>query len=188
MKVQSVCVFCGANSGVRPDYRAAARQVGATLARKGLRLVFGGSGIGTMQDLANAALDAGGSVVGVIPRILVDREQAHRGVTQLHIVDSLHERKALMADLADAFIALPGGLGTLDEILEMLTWAQLGIQRKPCGLLNVNRYYAKLIEFLDVACDEGFLHERFRALILVAEDVEQLLTRFEQMSSNAPNS
>ena len=180
MKISSVCVFSGASQGNRPEYRVAARQVGDTLARKGIRLVYGGSGVGTMGELANAALAAGGTVIGVIPRILVEREQAHQGLTQLHIVNSLHQRTAMMANLSDAFIALPGGLGTLDQILEMLTWSQLGIQHKPCGFLNINHYYAKLIEFLDIVCAEGFLHENFRKMTLVADTAEDLVAQFDR--------
>ena len=179
MTIKSVGVFCGVNFGKRSEYREAARLLGATLGRSGVQVVCGGSGIGTMQELADAALLAGGSVIGVIPRILVEREQAHRGLTQLEVVDSLHERKALMAQLSDAFIALPGGLGTLDQISEMLTWSQLGVQRKPCGFLNINNYYTHLIEFFDTARDEGFLPEQYRALTLVADDVEQLLAQLE---------
>jgi hypothetical protein len=179
MKIKTVCVFCGANPGKRPEYRVVARKLGATLAQKGMRLVYGGSGAGSMLDLADAALEAGGNVVGVIPRILVDREQAHQGVTELHVVNSLLERKSVMADLSDAFIALPGGLGTLDQILEMLTWSQLGIQNKPCGFLNINHYFTKLVEFFDVASEEGFLRPDYRALTFVSDDVENLLARLE---------
>jgi uncharacterized protein (TIGR00730 family) len=179
MKIKSVCVFCGANAGSSTGYADAARHLGETLARKGLQLVYGGSGIGTMLDLANAALGAGGRVIGVIPKILIDREQAHSGLTQLHVVNSLQERRALMSYMSDAFIALPGGLGTLDGILEMLTWSQLGIQRKPCGFLNTNGYYTKLIEFFDIARNEGFLRPDYNALTLVGNDVESLLKQFE---------
>ena len=179
MNIKTVCVFCGSNPGKRPEYRAAARQLGATLAQRGMRLVYGGSGAGSMLDLADAALDAGGKVVGVIPKILIDREQAHQGITELHVVNSLQERKTVMSDLSDAFIALPGGLGTLDQILEMLTWSQLGIQHKPCGFLNTNRYFSKLIEFFDVASDEGFLRPDYRALTFVSDDVEHLLAKLE---------
>lgn len=179
MMMRSVGVFCGGNEGGSPAYRDAARHLGATLARKGLHVVFAGAGVGTMRDLADAALDAGGQVIGVMPRILADREQAHRGLSQLLLVDSLQERRARTAELSDAFIALPGGLGTLDGILEMLTWSQLGIQRKPCGFLNVNRYYSKLMEFFDLALQEGFLLPEMRQRTFASDDAERLLALFQ---------
>jgi uncharacterized protein (TIGR00730 family) len=179
MKLSSICVFCGANPGSRPLYLETARHLGVTLAQRGIDLVYGGSNIGLMHELAEAALGAGGRVIGVIPRLLVEREQAHRGLTELHVVDSMHQRKALMEQRADAFIALPGGLGTLDEMFEMLSWSQLGLHAKPCGLLNVNGYYDKLVAFLDHATQEAFLRPQFRARALVEDNVEKLLGRFE---------
>jgi len=181
--IKRVCVFCGANSGNHPLHRETARLVGRTLARKGIELVYGGSSVGLMLELANAALEAGGRVIGVIPQLLVEREQAHRGLSELRIVDSMHERKANMAALSEAFIAMPGGFGTLDEIFEMLSWAQLGIHDKPCGFLNLENYYASLLEFLDIARAEGFLRPEHHAKILVASDIEMLLTLFENRST-----
>jgi uncharacterized protein (TIGR00730 family) len=156
--VRSVCVFCGSSDGTRPDYGGAADALGRAVAVRGLTLVYGGSNIGTMRRLADAALAAGGRVVGVIPEQLVGRERAHRGLTELHVVSSMHERKAMMASLADAFIAMPGGFGTLDEFFEVLTWGQLGLHEKPCALLNVAGYYDDLVAMFAKARKEGFLY------------------------------
>ena len=176
--IRSICVFCGASRGNDPRYAAAAAVVGERLARGGIQLVYGGGRLGLMGTLADAALAAGGRVVGVIPRGLVDRELAHPDVSELRIVDSLHERKAVMAELADGFIALPGGLGTLEELAEVLSWAQLDLHAKPVGLLDVGDYFAQLEAFLDHAVTEGFVAERHRRLLLVDEDLERLLARF----------
>ena len=157
--MRRVCVFCGASSGRSPAYAAAARELGAELAGRGLGLVYGGGRVGLMGAVADAALAAGGEAVGVIPQELVDRELAHGGLTELRVVGSLHERKALMAELADAFVALPGGFGTLDELLEQLTWSQLGLHAKPVGLLDVAEYWRPLIELARHATDEGFVRE-----------------------------
>lgn len=152
-----ICVFCGSSLGARPDYARAARSLGEELAKRRIGLVYGGARVGTMMALASAVLDHGGEVIGIMPRDLVAREVAFRELPDLRIVGSMHERKALMADLADAFIALPGGLGTLDELFEMLSWAQLGRHTKPCGLLNVCGYYDDLIRFLRHAAGEEFI-------------------------------
>lgn len=170
-----VCVFCGSHEGTRPAYAAAAREVGAALARRGLGVVFGGGRIGLMGAVADAALEAGGKVTGVIPRAMVDRELAHRGVTDLCIVNSMHERKALMADLSDAFLALPGGYGTFEEFCEVLTWCQLGIHRKPCGLLNVEGYYDSLLELFDRGTRDGFIRPRHREMVVCGGDPEELI-------------
>jgi hypothetical protein len=151
--------------------------MGAGLARRGLEVVFGGGRVGLMGAVADAALDAGGRVVGVIPKALMDKELAHQRLTELHVVRSMHERKALMADLADGFIALPGGFGTLEEFCEIFTWAQLGFHNKPCGILNVDGYYDTLLRFFDQTVTEGFVRVQHRALILTAHDTEQLLDR-----------
>src|SRR6185503_14872599 len=143
-----LCVFCGSSPGHDPAYGAAAAQLGRVLAERGIGLVYGGGRVGLMGILADAALAAGGEVIGVIPQALLDREIGHRGLTQLRVVDSMHSRKALMGDLADGFIALPGGIGTLEELFEVWTWAQLGLHRKPCGLLDANGFYAPLVDFL----------------------------------------
>ena len=177
--IRSVCVFCGANPGFDPRYLAAARTVGTTLAERGIRVVYGGGRLGLMGAVADAALAAGGEVVGIIPRGLVDRELAHRGVQELVVVDTLHERKARMADRSDAFVALPGGLGTLEELAEVLSWAQLDLHAKPTGLLDVGGYFAALESFLDGAVQEGFLAERHRRLLLRDDDLSRLLAAFE---------
>jgi uncharacterized protein (TIGR00730 family) len=172
-----VCVFCGSSPGARPEYGTAARQLGATLARRGVGLVYGGASVGIMGTLANAVLAHGGEVVGVIPRALVEREVAHAGLTRQHVVDSMHERKATMAELADAFVALPGGLGTMEELFEIWTWGLLGLHGKAFGLLDVAGYYAPLTRFLDHGVAEGFIREAHRAMVLVDTDPERLLDR-----------
>lgn len=177
--IRSICVFCGASTGRDPGYAAAAARTGETLARRGIRLVYGGGRLGLMGTVADAALAAGGEVVGVIPRGLVDRELAHPRLTELRVVDTLHERKAQMAELADGFVALPGGLGTLEELAEVLSWAQLDLHAKPIGLLDVGGYFGALESFLDHAVAEGFLAERKRRLLLRDDDLERLLGRFE---------
>jgi uncharacterized protein (TIGR00730 family) len=176
--LRSICVFCGANSGSDPRYAAAAAATGERLAGLGIQLVYGGGRRGLMGTLADAALAAGGRVVGVIPRGLVDRELAHPDVSELRIVDTLHERKAQMAELADAFIALPGGLGTLEELAEVVSWAQLDLHAKPIGMLDVNLYFRSLEAFLDHAVAEGFIAERHRRLLLRDDDLDRLLERF----------
>lgn len=178
--MRSICVFCGSNLGTRLVYREAAARVGELIARRGLRLVYGGGNVGLMGVVADAALGAGGEVVGVIPRTLMARELGHGGVTELHVVGTMHERKALMADLSDGFLALPGGYGTLEEFCEILTWAQLGIHRKPCGLLDVDGYWSPLCALFDHAVDEGFLHPDHRALVIEEGDPERLLERMER--------
>ncbi|HYX11013.1 MAG TPA: TIGR00730 family Rossman fold protein [Candidatus Acidoferrum sp.] len=177
--IRSICVFCGASTGRDPAYAAAAAQTGETLARLGIRVVYGGGRLGLMGAVADGALAAGGEVVGVIPRGLVDRELAHPGLTELRIVGTLHERKAQMAELADGFIALPGGLGTLEELAEVLSWAQLDLHVKPIGLLDVGGYFGALEAFLDHAVAEGFLAERHRQRLLRDDDLERLLDQFE---------
>ena len=175
--MKSICVFCGSATGSRPEYAAAARRLGEAVARRGMELVYGAGHVGLMGVVADAALAAGGRVVGVIPRSLVDRELAHRGLSELYVVDSMHARKALMAERADAFLALPGGYGTLDELFEILTWAQLGIHSKPVGLANVAGYFDPLLAWIDGAVEGGLLRERYRTMLLVGSDVEELLGR-----------
>ena len=181
--IRSICVFCGASSGEDPRYAAAAAVVGERLAELDIQLVFGGGRRGLMGAVADAALAAGGRVVGVIPRGLVERELAHPAVSELRIVDTLHERKAQMSDLADAFIALPGGLGTLEELAEVVSWAQLELHEKPIGLLDVAGYFASLEAFLDHGVQEGFIAERHRRLLLRDDDVDRLIGQFEAWSS-----
>jgi uncharacterized protein (TIGR00730 family) len=183
--VRRVCVFCGASSGRLPEYAEAARSLGAELARRGVGLVYGGGRVGLMGAVADAALAGGGEVVGVIPQELVDRELAHGGLTELRIVGSLHERKALMAELSDGFVALPGGFGTLDELLEQLTWSQLGLHAKPIGLLDVQEYWRPLIALARHATEEGFVRESDLAAIAVATDAEGLLDRLDRMTREA---
>jgi uncharacterized protein (TIGR00730 family) len=173
--VQRICVFCGANVGARPAYAEAADELARLLVAEGVGVVYGGTEVGLMGRLADAALAEGGEVIGVIPGALVDKEIAHRGLTDLRVVASMHERKALMAELSDAFVALPGGLGTLEELFEVYTWSQLGLHRKPCGLLDVEGYYAGIAAFLEHAVEERFLREEHRAMLVVEEDPRTLL-------------
>jgi len=181
--VKRVCVFCGANRGLRPSYAAAARDFGGRLAQAGVGLVYGGGNVGLMGAVADGALAQGGEVIGVIPRQLVERELAHGEVTVMHVVGSMHERKALMADLSDAFVALPGGYGTLDEFFEILTWAQLGLHDKPCGLLNVEGYFDDLLRFLDRAVADGLLQAANRNLFVVGTDTEKLMSELRAAGS-----
>lgn len=177
--MQSICVFCGSSVGASPAYAEAARVMGRALVARGCSLVYGGGHVGLMGVLADAVLAAGGEVTGVIPHALNAREIAHAGLTELHVVDSMHERKALMSDMADAFVALPGGWGTLEEFFEVLTWAQLGLHRKPCGLLNAHGYFDRLLAFLDHTIDEGFVRPRNAELIAVSRTPGELLDRLE---------
>jgi uncharacterized protein (TIGR00730 family) len=176
--MRSVCVFCGSNAGARDAYSEAAREVGCAIAERGLTLVYGGAAVGLMGTLADAALAAGGRVVGVIPRALVERELAHSGLSELNEVGSMHERKAMMADRSDAFLALPGGAGTLEELFEVWTWAQLGHHRKPVGLLNVDGFFDALLRFLDHQVGELFIRPEHRDMLIVERDVIRLLDRF----------
>lgn len=175
--MKRICVFCGSNNGSLTVYSEAARATGVVLARRGIGLVYGGGGIGLMSIIAEAVIQEGGEVIGVIPQALFNKEVAYRGLKDLRVVGSMHERKALMAELSDAFIALPGGYGTLEEFCEMLTWAQLGFHRKPCGILNIKGFYSPLLSFLDHAVSEGFLREVHRSLVLVEQDPERLLDK-----------
>lgn len=177
--MKRVCVYCGSSPGKSPRYREAARALGHEMVERGFDLVYGGAGIGVMGAVADAVLERGGAVIGVIPYSLSTKEVAHSGLDELIVVDSMHERKAKMADLADAFVALPGGWGTCEEIFEMLTWAQLGFHEKPCGLLNVEAYYDPLFAFLEHAMSEGFVREQYRPMMIMEEDPSRLLDRFE---------
>ncbi len=178
--MRSLCVFCGSSEGHEPAYTEAARTLGRTLAGAKIRLVFGGGRVGLMGEVANAALAAGGEAIGLIPNFLVEREIAHTGLTDLHVVGSMHERKAMMSGLSDGFVALPGGTGTLEEFFEVLTWAQLGEHAKPCGLLNVAGYYDPLLSVLDHMVGKGFLSKSNRALVLVERDPRTLLAKLER--------
>ena len=183
--MKSVGVFCGSNTGSGTAYAEAARKLARAIAGRGLRLVYGGGSIGLMGVLGDTAVAAGGQVVGVTPRRLIEKEVVHRGLTELRVVETMLERKALMAELSDVFIALPGGLGTLDELFEMLTWSQLGIHRKPCALLDVDDYYGKLAEFLDHAVAQRFITPQHRAMLIVERDAETVLDRLA--STPLPN-
>lgn len=180
--LKRICVFCGSNTGARPAYALAARELASLMARQRTGLVYGGGNVGLMGILADAMLEAGGEVIGVIPASLVAREVAHSGLTQLRVVQTMHERKALMNELSDAFIAMPGGFGTLDEFFEILTWSQLGIHGKPSGLLNVAGYYDDLLVMLDHAMSEELLRPEHRALILADTDAGRLLQRLAAFS------
>jgi uncharacterized protein (TIGR00730 family) len=175
MSLKRVCVYCGSREGSKPAYAQAARDLGAALARRGIGLVYGGGRIGLMGVVADAVLAEGGSVTGVIPRALVSKEVAHLDLKDLRVVGSMHERKALMAELSDAFIAMPGGFGTFEEMFEVLTWAQLRFHQKPCGLLNVEGFYDGLLSFLDHAMAEDFIRAQLRASVLVETDPARLL-------------
>jgi uncharacterized protein (TIGR00730 family) len=173
--MKRICVFCGSSPGVRPEYADAARAMGRALAEQGLALVYGGGRVGLMGIVADAVMQAGGQAIGVIPEALMRREVGHEALTELHVVASMHERKALMADLSDGFIAMPGGYGTFEEFCEVITWSQLGIHPKPCGLLNVAGYYAPLLAMFDHAVAEGFVRAQHRALVLEAAEPAALL-------------
>lgn len=175
--MRRICVFTGSSPGARVEYALAAQQFGRELVTRGYALVYGGGRVGLMGAVADAVLDAGGEVIGVIPKVLLEKEVAHGRLTELRVVASMHERKAMMADLADAFVALPGGLGTLEELCEILTWAQLGLHAKPCGLLNVADYFDGLLAFLDHAVSERFIKPEHRAIIITATAAGDLLDR-----------
>jgi len=175
--MKSICVFCGSSPGTRLEYASSARQLGVLLADRGLTLVYGGGNVGMMGQLANAVLENGGQVTGIIPEAIADMEVAHTGLSDLRVVDSMHTRKALMAEMADGFIALPGGWGTLEEFVEVLTWAQLGFHAKPCGLLNVTGYYDSLLAFINHTADQQFIQPEHRELILVEATPAALLDR-----------
>lgn len=177
--MKRICVFCGSSPGARPEYAEAAREMGKALAMRDIGLVYGGGNVGLMGEVATAAVEAGGEVIGVIPQWLVDREVAYTDLKDLRVVGSMHERKALMAGLSDGFIALPGGLGTIEEFFEAATWAQLGIHKKPCGLLNICGYYDNLVKFLDHSAGEMFVRRENRNTIIVEESPESLINRFE---------
>lgn len=175
--MKAVCVFCGSSRGARPEYEAAAARLGQAIARSGRTLVYGGGRVGLMGVLGDAAMAAGGRVIGVTPRRLVEKEVAHHGLTELRVVESMHARKAMMAELSGAFIAMPGGVGTFEEFFEVLTWSQLGFHSKPCGLLNVAGYYDPMLAFLDHAVEQGFVRAEHRAIVLTDTEPTALLDR-----------
>lgn len=182
--MKRICVYCGSSPGSEQEYVAGARRLGKVLADHGLDLVYGGARVGLMGAVADAVLTHGGRVIGVIPRML-NNAVAHEGLTELHITGSMHERKTMMFDLSDAFIALPGGLGTLEELFEVMTWAQLGSHGKPCGLLNILNYYGKLMDFLEHTADQGFIHKEHLNILCSSPDPEQLLENFRNYRSPA---
>jgi len=184
VKIKTICVYCGSSPGKNPAFAQAAVKLAEEMCVRNIGLVYGGAAVGVMGTLANAVLAAGGQAIGVIPKSLAVKEVAHDSLNELHVVTSMHERKAMMADLADGFIALPGGWGTLEEIFEMLTWAQLGFHDKPCGLLNTDRYYDGLIGFLENAFDQQFVNELFRPILMTSNDPKSLLDQF--MAYQAP--
>lgn len=179
MKIKSVTVFCGSSPGASPVYQQAAAALGQTLARQSIRLVYGGAKVGLMGVVADAALQAGGEVIGVLPHFLAGKEIAHAGLTELLLVETMHERKLKMAELSDASVSLPGGFGTMEEFFEVLTWAQLGLHAKPVGLLNINSFYEPLYALFDRMQQEQFLKPENRQLVLMAETAEELLQRFD---------
>ncbi len=177
--MKRICVFCGSSPGARPEYLEAARETGMAIVERGLGLVYGGANVGLMAEIADTVISAGGEAIGVIPEALMAKELAHPGLSRLHVVRSMHERKTMMSELADAFIALPGGYGTFEEFCEIITWAQLGIHQKPCGLLNVCGYFDGLLAFFDHAVQEQFLRPHNRAIVLDTSDPVMLLSMFE---------
>jgi uncharacterized protein (TIGR00730 family) len=178
MTLENICVYCGSNAGRRPDYAEAAQDLAHELVRRNIGLVYGGSSVGIMGVLADAVMDAGGRVIGVLPEALKRKELEHKNLTELHVVGSMHERKTMMVERADGFIALPGGVGTLEEIFETWTWGQLGFHRKPCGLLNAAGYYDHLNRFLDHTVEEAFMQPAHRAMLAVESDPGKLIDRF----------
>jgi uncharacterized protein (TIGR00730 family) len=178
---RKICVFTGSRHGASSEYVAMAKQLGGALSARNYGLVYGGGNVGLMTVIADKVLESGGHVSGVIPNALVSKEVAHRGLSDLRVVDSMHERKALMAELSDGFIAMPGGIGTMEEFFEVLSWAQLGLHEKPCGLLNVAGYYDRLIAFVDHAVAEDFIKPKHRALMIIESQPDRLLHRFEQV-------
>lgn len=185
--MKRLCIYCGSSPGARADYAEAARITGTAITQRGIALVYGGGNVGMMGRIADAVIDAGGEVIGVIPHHLADKELAHERATQMHRVDSMHERKQLMADLSDGFIALPGGIGTLEELFETMTWLQLGLHRKPIGLLNVAGFFDSMLAFLDHMVNERFLKAEHRDLLIVDDKIERLvdrMTAFEAPDAN----
>jgi uncharacterized protein (TIGR00730 family) len=178
--VKHLAVFCGSSPGASEEYRVEAIRFGKELAKRNITLVYGGSKNGLMGAVADAVLKEGGKVIGVIPKFLEDKEISHKGLTKLHTVETMHERKAKMAELADGFVALPGGTGTLEEFFEVLTWAQIGLHQKPCGLLNINSYYSPLLSLFEHMVDEQFIQEKYRSLIILESEPHTLLDRFTE--------
>ncbi len=173
--MKRICVFCSSNNGADPIYLETAKKLGVFLVKEKIELVYGGGRVGLMGKIADTVMENGGKVIGVIPEALAEKEVAHEGLTELKVVSSMHERKALMAELSDGFIALPGGFGTFEELCEIITWAQLGFHDKPCGFLNINSYYEPLIELFDKATNEGFVRQEHRNIVLIQEDIQKMI-------------
>jgi len=180
MTIKSLCVFCGSAAGKSPEYAIVAAAFGRLTAERGIELIYGGGRVGLMGAVADACLAAGGRVIGVIPEALATKELAHAGCTELHVVRSMHERKSLMADRSDAFVALPGGIGTFEELFEVWTWGQLGLHKKPCGLLNIAGFFDKLLEFLTATAADGFMHQEHLAMLSTATDGAELIAMLER--------
>ena len=184
MKIKRICVNCGSSPGAKPEYLQAAKVLGKLLVKNNIELVYGGADVGLMAEVADTVIGCGGVAIGIIPKTFAHKV-SHQGLTKLHIVDSMHERKQMMFDLSDGFIALPGGMGTLDEIFELLTWTQLGLHKKPCGILNICRYYDQLLAFLDYAVSEQFIKQEHRDMLLVEQSPDKLLDKIAEYQ--APN-
>ena len=178
MTLKRICVYCGSSNGKDPDYIQVAADLGRALHKRGIGLVYGGAAVGVMGAVANSILEAGGEAIGVIPKSLALKKVAHQHLTALHVVDTMHQRKAMMAELSDGFIALPGGWGTLEELFEILTWAQLGFHYKPCGILNIKGYYDGLIEFLNTAFEQQFVKEVYRPMLMTSDNANDLLALY----------
>ncbi len=176
-EIKSICVFCGSDFGIRDEYANAAASLGKIMAKRGFRLVYGGAKIGLMGIIAKSVIENGGHVIGIMPKHLADLEIVYKDIPDIRIVNTMHERKALMESISDAFIAMPGGMGTLEEIFEILTWAKLQLHNKPCGFLNILGYYDKLMDFLNHAKNENFIKDDFNALFKIDDDIESLLTK-----------
>ncbi len=181
MGYQRLAVFCGSNAGKNQEYEIAAKEMGKMLAEHHIGIVFGGGGIGLMGAVADAALENGGEVIGVIPEKLMAREVGHKGLTEMHVVKTMHERKAMMAMLSEGFVALPGGIGTIEEIIEVFTWHQIGYHNKPCAFLNTNGYYDKLFQFMDHAVSEGFLSASQRNELIIANSPDELMAKLQSI-------
>lgn len=178
--MKSLCIYCGSNYGINPEFEAQTRVLGNAMAERGITLIYGGAKVGLMGVIADSVLSGGGKVIGIIPKKLVDKELAHLGLTELHVVDSMHERKTKMADLAEAFVALPGGIGTAEELLETYTWSQLGFHLKPCGVLNIGGFYDGLLAYLDRMVTEKFLRAEVRKQLAVSDNPVMLLDMLQQ--------
>ena len=183
--MRKLCVYCGSSGGNRPEYAAVCRQLADAMMRERIDLVYGGGSVGMMGSIADAVIEGGGQVIGVIPRFMVDKELMHPGISEAHIVDSMHQRKTIMAEFADGFIALPGGVGTMEELFEVWTWRVLKLHQKPCALLNVGGYYDSLVSFIDGMVDNGFLKPKFREMLIVDDDPDRIIDRMQEIGPSS---